>query len=168
VRQWRWSHVSVIFCVRAQNTTETWLQRHCRTTREWLLYDAHARTTRERLLYDVHTYARLENDYCTTCTDIDRYIRARTHAYTDRHTYTNTHTHTHTHTQHTHTHTLNSRNRFLDLSIPWQCVVQQEAVNYVHVDPRSWEAKEVEAASSLLETLIRTSFSQQCQGCTKR
>jgi hypothetical protein len=30
--------------------------------------------------------------------------------------------------------------------------VQQEAANYIHADPRSREAKEVEAASSLLET----------------
>jgi hypothetical protein len=36
--------------------------------------------------------------------------------------------------------------------MPRQCVVQQEAVNYIHADPRSREAKEVEAASSLLET----------------
>jgi hypothetical protein len=53
-------------------------------------------------------------------------------------------------------------------NIPQQCVVQQEAANYVHADPWSREVKEVEAASSLLEILVCTSFSQQCQGCTKR
>jgi hypothetical protein len=57
------------------------------------------------------------------------------------------HTHTHTHTEHTHTHI-----KLTSFSVPRQCVVQQEAANYIHADPRSWEAKEVEATSSLLET----------------
>jgi hypothetical protein len=29
----------------------------------------------------------------------------------------------------------------------WKCIVPQAAANYVHADPRSREAKEVEAAS---------------------
>jgi hypothetical protein len=84
---------------------------------------------------DTNTHARLDNDYCTTCTDTDTHARLDNNYCTtctdiDRYT-------------HTHTHTLNSQNRFLDLSIPRQCVVQQEAVNSFHVDPRSREAKEV-------------------------
>jgi hypothetical protein len=83
--------------------------------------DTHTRTTRERLLHD----------YCMTCID------------THTHTYTHTHIHTHAHI-HTHTYTQHKKRR---TTLQQKCVVQQETANYVHVDPRSREAKEVEAAS---------------------
>jgi hypothetical protein len=67
----------------------------------------------------------------------------------------------HTHTQHithiytthnTHTHNTHTYMKLMSFLVPQQCVVHQEAANYIHADPRSREAKEVEAASSLLET----------------
>jgi hypothetical protein len=59
--------------------------------------NTHTHTTRERLLYDVHIHAQLENDYYTTTV---RYAQTDI----DRYRYTHTHIHTHTtHTTHTHT-----------------------------------------------------------------
>jgi hypothetical protein len=112
------------------------------------------------------------HDYYTTCTDIDIDKYTHTHTYT-QHTYTihthtlythNTHTHTHTYTHNTHTlytHTHNTRSGELRCSrsasyskkrqttLQQKCVVQQEAANYIHVDLRSREAKEVEAPSKV-------------------
>jgi hypothetical protein len=71
---------------------------------------------------------------------MDKYRQTHTHTHTNN---IHTHTHnTHTHIQHTHT-----QCKKLRTTLQQKCVVQQEAANYIHVNPRSQEEKEVKAAS---------------------